>query len=483
MELTFKTKNEKQLIASEYWIDNVTEQILYGGSKGGGKSFLGCTLIFGDALIYPGTHYYIARKELNDLRKYTIPSIHEVFRKWGLDIEKYAPFNGQDNVFNLHNGSKVYLIACNIIPSDPMFERFGSMQMTRGWIEEAGEVMEAAQANLWLATGRWRNDEYKLKKKQLLTANPKKGFLKRDFVDPWKKNQLPQNRRFVQAFALDNLYLPQDYIETLKNEKDPIRRQRLWLGDWDYDEDKDSLINFEALTDAFSNTIIKDTQTYLTVDVARFGKDTTVFVFWDGLEIYKIEKYHKSDTEKTKQMIKDFASAYKIPYSNILIDEDGVGGGVVDGLFGVKGFVANSSPIPTASQIRSRENKTEHDYVPKTNFANLKSQCGYKLAELINERKIAFKVDQYRDIIIEEISAVLRQKDVDSDNKLALKPKDDVKADIGRSPDIADAIIFRMFFELVKDSSGDSKQSEIVVVTQKNNFLRNKNRIGNNSSK
>ena len=32
-------------------------------------------LIFGDAFLYPGTHYFISRKHLNDLRKYTIPSI------------------------------------------------------------------------------------------------------------------------------------------------------------------------------------------------------------------------------------------------------------------------------------------------------------------------------------------------------------------------------------------------------------------------
>lgn len=135
MELAFKTKNPKQLLASQYWIDDITEEILYGGGKGGGKSYLGVSLIFGDALIYPETHYFIARQELTDLRKFTIPTIHEVFKNWGLKIDDYATFNGQDNVFTLYNGSKVYLLPCKEIPSDPMYERFGSMQMTRGMIE------------------------------------------------------------------------------------------------------------------------------------------------------------------------------------------------------------------------------------------------------------------------------------------------------------------------------------------------------------
>jgi hypothetical protein len=482
MEIQFKTKNPKQIEAAEYWIDDTTEELLYGGAKGGGKSYIGCSLIFGDALIYPGTHYFIARKELNDLRKYTIPSVHEVFRNWGLDIEKYAPFNGQDNIFHLHNGSKVYLISCSIVPSDPLFERFGSMQMTRGWIEEAGEVAEAAKSNLWLSIGRWRNEEYKLKKKLLLTANPKKGYLKRDYVDPWKKGELPLKKKFVQALPTDNKYLSADYLETLKNEKDVVRRQRLWLGDWDYDEDKNSLINFESLIDAFTNTIDKTGEKYLVIDVARMGQDSTVFSFWDGLEMYRIERYQKQDTEKTKQMARDFATAEQIPYSNIMVDEDGIGGAVVDGMFGVKGFVANSTPLPTASQIRGRHASVEHDLIPKTNFRNLKSQCAFKLAELINEHKIAFQTQQYRDIIIEELSAILRHKDIDTDGKLQVKPKDEVKQDIGRSPDVGDTILMRAWFELRKEALDEDPGYSIVLATQHNAFARNKRNMDKNSS-
>ena len=131
MKIQFKTKNLKQIEAARHWIDDLTEQILYGGAKGGGKTTLGCSLIFGDALLYPETHYFIARAELNDLRKFTLPSIYEIFQIWGLKFEEHGSFNGQDNCFNFFNGSKVWLISCKEIPSDPLFERFGSMQMTR----------------------------------------------------------------------------------------------------------------------------------------------------------------------------------------------------------------------------------------------------------------------------------------------------------------------------------------------------------------
>lgn len=476
MELTFKTRNDKQLLAAEAWLDDSVDEILYGGAKGGGKSFLGASLIFGDALIYPETHYFIARKELNDLRKFTIPTVHEVFKKWDIEIDKYATYNGQDNCFNLHNGSKVFLIACAEQPSDPMFERFGSMQMTRGWIEEGGEVPEAAKANLYLSIGRWKNKEYNLKKKLLITANPKKGWMKRDFVDPFKSGTLPPSRRYIQAFATDNLYLPEDYLNSLRNERDTVRRQRLWEGNWDYDEDKDSLVSFDALTDAFSNTIVLDGQKYMTVDIARLGKDSTAIGIWEGLELYKIIKLQKQATPQTEQYIKDTASAEKIPFSNIIIDEGGVGGGVVDHLYGVKGYNGASVPFPTTTQIKEKNAKIDHFLVPKTTFANLRAQSGWKMAELINERKVHFEVVDYRDEIIEDLTSLLRDREVDGEGRKLLRKKEDIKQELDRSPDVGDMILMRAWFELRGIAGNNSPERVVALNRQQSQFDMNRGR-------
>jgi hypothetical protein len=483
MDIEFKTKNEKQIEAAQYWLDNETEQILYGGAKGGGKSFLGASLIFGDALIYPETNYFIARQELVDLTSHTIGTVHEVFRNWGLRFDDYCTYNGQSHIFNLKNGSKVHFMACKETPSDPFYERFGSMQMTRGWIEEGGEVTEAAKANLWLSIGRWKNQEYGLKKKMLITANPKKGWMKREFIDPWKGGFMPPTRKFIQAFATDNTYLPEDYVNTLRNEKDKVRRQRLFEGNWDYDEDQTSLISFDALSDSFTNTITKDNQRYLIIDVARLGKDSTVFSFWDGLELYRIEQHEKQSIETTKQQAKDYAAAERIPFSNIMVDEDGIGGAVVDGLVGVRGFVANSTPIPTAAEIRTRESKIKSDFTPKTNFANLKAQCAYKLAELINEHKIAFKVPGHREKIVEELTALLKAKSVDEDKKLQIRPKDEVKEELGRSPDIGDTLIYRVWFELKKEAISESPNQAALLSVQLNQFSINRANQAQHSTK
>ena len=49
--LQFDTKgNEKQKEVARLWLDDSVTDILYAGTKGAGKSYLGCSLIAGDAL-------------------------------------------------------------------------------------------------------------------------------------------------------------------------------------------------------------------------------------------------------------------------------------------------------------------------------------------------------------------------------------------------------------------------------------------------
>lgn len=488
-EIEFRSKNPKQIQAAGYWLDKTTEELLYGGAKYGGKSYLGVSLIFGDALIYPGTQYFIARHTLADLRKFTAGSIGERFQHIGLDINQYAPFNGQDNVYNLYNGSKVFLLECKELPSDSMFERFGSMQMTRGWIEEGGEIAEAAKANLALSIGRWKNDEYKLKKKLLITANPKKGWMKREFIIPFKEGELEEKKKYIQAFATDNIHGSKDYVEMLRNEKDKVRRQRLWQGSWDYDEDENSLVSYDALTDMFTNTIDEDEDKFLIVDVARLGKDKTAFSYWKGLHWEKTKKFEKQTTEKTEEAIRDEAAKEKIPYSNILIDEGGVGGGVVDHLPGTKGFVSNASPFPTRTEIIAKDMKHKiqdfpEEFIKKRNFANLKAQCGFKLAELINNHKIKVSDFENRDEIIEDVTALLKQKDHDKDRKLELVPKDEVKQEIARSPDLGDTGLMRMWFEVRKDAiNKDPAEEKAIVERLQSQFSRNKSRQHLNSTR
>jgi hypothetical protein len=83
------------------------------------------------------------------------------------------------------------------------------------------------------------------------------------------------------------------------------------------------------------------------------------------------------------------------------------------------------------------------------NFINLKSQCYYKLAEYINSNRISWLdiTIQDKEMLIQELEQV-KQKDVDKDGRKAVVPKERIKEFIGRSPDMSDAMMLRMFYEL-----------------------------------
>nr|WP_298659786.1 phage terminase large subunit [uncultured Flavobacterium sp.] len=432
MELLFDTHgNEKQKEAARYWIDSETSEIIYGGSKGSGKSYLGCKLIFADALIYPETHYFIARKALNDLRKFTIPSVHEVFADWKLGAEYYK-FNGQDNLFTLYNGSKVYLLEASYLPSDPLYYRFGSMQMTRGWIEEAGQLEEEAKNNLAASIGRWKNDIHGLSGKLLLTCNPAKNFLYKDYKAN-KEGRLANWKKFIQALPSDNKKLDSGYLENLNRTLSKSEKERLLYGNWEYDDDPATLCAYEKILELFSNRFdsLKGDK-FITADIARFGSDKIVIGLWDGYTV-TITSLEKMGIDQTAKEIEKIRVANNIPLSNVVVDEDGVGGGVKD-IIKCKGFVNNSRALDDE------------------NYENLQAQCAFKLAERINKNGIHIVSQDVKqnELIIEELEQ-LKQKNVDSDGKKGIVGKGQVKAIIGRSPDYRDMLLMREWFNLGKN--------------------------------
>jgi hypothetical protein len=134
------------------------------------------------------------------------------------------------------------------------------------------------------------------------------------------------------------------------------------------------------------------------------------------------------------EIIKKYQQENQVPTSQIVVDEDGVGGGVVD-ILRCKGFVNNSSPLENPITKK------------KENFDNLKSQCYFKLSEFINDSKLYINADgKQKQLIIEELEQV-KQKSIDNDTKKGIIPKDKVKSLIGRSPDFSDCLAMRMIFE------------------------------------
>lgn len=433
-KITLKPTN-KQYEAYQALSNPEVDTVFFGGSAGGGKSWLICESRLVRAYLYPGYRSFIAREELKRLMQSTYVTWTKVCKYHNIPQDDWK-LNGQYNYIEFKNGSRIDLLDVKMIPSDPMYERFGSLEYTDGALEEAGEINYLAYDVLKSRVGRHMNKEYNVKPTILITGNPKKNWTYTEFYKPFSKDVLPPNIRFIQALYYDNPHTSEEYGKQLALIKDRVMKERLMYGNWDYADDDNALIKHDAVTDLYTNTIIPSENLYFVADIARMGSDKSVFTYWKGFHCYKVETFTKQGIDIISDKIKEALRIERIPYSHAIVDEDGIGGGVVDNVRGIKGFMANRTPFP--NRLTGKPD----------NYRNLKSQCAYLLADFVNDHKI--KVDCEADVeeMLNEELATLKRKDPDREGKLEIEPKEKQKEMLGRSPDYADTMIMRMYFEL-----------------------------------
>ena len=428
----------KQFEALQLLEDSETTELLYGGAAGGGKTYFGCAWIIISALRYPGTRYLVGRAVLKALKQSTLLTFFEICKEWGLKQNVHYKYNSIDNVIKFFNGSEVYLKDLAQYPSDPEYDSLGSTEYTYSFIDEASQVPLKAYM-IVKSRQRYKLDEYGLLPRTLVATNPAKNFLYSEFYKPSIEKTLPKYRKFLPSLVTDNPFISKHYIENLKK-LDKNSKERLLYGNWDYDDDPSKIFDFDALQNMFKKAEEPDDEYYLTVDLARMGGDRIVLVLWKGFYIKKIFSYVKQKIDVTEDKILEIKNKYNISNDNIIVDEDGMGGGTVDRLE-IQGFVNNSRAI---------DNSFKHED-PQANYANLKAQCYFYLAKYVNEGKIGTynMPSDFKETIIEELDRT-RHHDHDKDGKLKVTPKQDIKELIGRSPDFADAIMFRMYFVLTE---------------------------------
>ena len=423
----------KQKEALTYLRDQVTKYLLYGGAAGGGKSYLACMWLVGMAYKYADTRWFVGREELKRLRESTLITMHRLLKDWKIPREDFK-YNGADNFFEFYNGSRISLLDLRFLPSDPMFERYGSVEYTGGAIDEGGETNFGAFDVLKTRVGRYNNQKYNILGKILVTANPKKNWLYKTFYLPHKQGILTPEYRFIKAFATENPFLEKGYIDNLDSITDKITKERLKYGNWEYEDSENALINYDRILDVFLNEHVKAGKKYITADIARFGKDKTVIGLWNGWRLERIIVLEKSSVPECIKMIRQLASVNGIPMSQVVVDEEGIGGGVVDGL-SCKGFVNNSKPI----EVKGKQ----------CNYNHLKSQCSFMVADIINDAGLYVATNEEAEkTMIEEELEQIKSDTLDSDGKMAIIKKEKVKDLLGRSPDYSDMMIMRYYFEL-----------------------------------
>lgn len=233
--------------------------------------------------------------------------------------------------------------------------------------------------------------------------------------------------------------------------QDESTRKALLDKNRNYSSNEDDIFNPAKLRDLESNFVDWGNK-YITVDVAWFGKDLAVIKVWDWLRCRKIRIYSKSAPEELINGIEKEREEYKVSSSNVLYDNDWLWRWLAGrNYIGFKWW-------DTASKVDG----------DKEMYANLKTQLYFHLADKVNQNLISYKdceiiVDGVKtdtiliwskrtkviDLLIYDLRAIKRAK-TDNEFKKHINPKSEQKNILGRSPDLWDTAMMRMYFEINK---------------------------------
>ena len=425
----------KQKILWEAFINPQITEILYGWWARWWKSRWVWEIISFTCITIPGIVRLVWRREWDDLRKTTLNTILKVLNSKGMKEGREYKLNMQTKELHFYNGSKLYFVPLKDIPSDSEFNRLWGYEITYWYVDEAQEVNRKA-INIILSRCTEKVKEYNLKGKVIMTCNPMKCHLYNDFIRPQSEWTLSKDRIFIPALYKDNPFIDHKKYEEGLMRADKITKERLLYGNREYDEDPTKLYEYDDICDLFSNSW-EGWEKYITVDIARLWNDKTVVILREGF-IWRVFSFTKNRTTETSNIIRWLQEQYWVKNSHTICDEDWVGWWVVDQL-GCKWFVNNSSPILSEEEKAIR------------NYKNLKDQCYFELENIISSWKMKLIVtnDNDKETIIEELD-VIKQKNPDKEWKLQIITKEEIKKLINRSPDFADSIAMRMWFELNK---------------------------------
>lgn len=420
---------------------------LYGGAMGGGKT--GAIINEGSQLNldYPGNFGLLMRKTWPSFRDTVLPQLEKF-----VDLRLIADWNRSEHIITYKNGSRTRYGGLGYKPND--WEKFMSGEY--GWIalEQAEQFtllefqMLATRLRLMLP-----GIEYFF----LLSCNPNVGWIKEVFIESNLEDHI-----FIPALPEDNKEnLPPGYIERMEKVLTPTQRKALLKGDWSAVGAPDDVYEYQKIETAMKRALDPGLPVEIGVDVARKGDDESTIILREGLRIRIHSKARGHDTMRTTGEIwrccrekilpkwKDAISEIKIK-----VDADGLGAGVVDRL---RELQREKEQLYTAMVLKmvSKERRAElekegyklkikiveiHGSAKPRNparFKNLRAEIHWGMRELLED------LDLPND---RELAAQLMaiKYDQDSANRILIIPKEEIKKKLGRSPDLAEGVIYAL---------------------------------------
>lgn len=441
--------SRKQTRAWKLLNDKKTLYIGYGGGAFSGKTYLGCHYLVYMASTYPGTAWGLARRELVTLKKTTLVTLFKVLKETGHKLDEHFTYNQSLNFIKFHNAveadkekgiegnecSIIYLIDTAYAPSDPNYDRFGGFELTGCVVDESAESDRKAIDILFTRLGRCLNIRYGITKKMLECFNSSKAHVYDRYYLPWKEGREPEHKKFILAKPTDNPAPEVEaYVADIRLTADKTTIERLIEANFDYEISPLSLLpNYDSICNAFTNSFIKPTgKRYMSGDIAYLGADTFVITIRDGWVIEKVITIDKIDETAIGNKLIQLAEEYKIPYSNIVYDADGL-----------RRFTANSLKKLTAAKPFNNAAAPIKD----KKYANIKTECAFILKGLIESGQIYIMDQEFRKQIMNDLEQ-MRLSPAEDEGRIALEKKSEHKKRTGVSPGYFDSLVMQCLFEL-----------------------------------
>ena len=180
----------------------------------------------------------------------------------------------------------------------------------------------------------------------------------------------------------------------------------------------DVMVPLRAATEAVKRSLEAEGPVVVACDVARFGLDKTVVVRRQGPVARTVWKAHGKDTMKVAGFLRAYCERENV--DSLVVDDTGVGGGVVDRLR--EAGLGRTRLVPFIGGAKPRD---------PTHFANLLAETWWAMRKSYLEGEIDTEAD---DALIGQVSS--RRYEVPPNGRIRLESKDKMN----RSPDEADAL-------------------------------------------
>lgn len=204
--------------------------VMFGGARGGGKSWAVRVKAVMLCLQYPGIICCIVRKTYPELRENHIKQLRQMLRCGAKD--QFASYNDAEKKITFPNGSTILF---KYLDTDSDEGRFQGLEVDVLFIDEATQQAEQ-RWDILRACVRGVND---YPKRIYLTCNPGgegHGWVKRIWIDKnYKDTERPEEYSFIQSLVTDNAALMREQPEYLDQLKSlPPKQREAWLyGNWD----------------------------------------------------------------------------------------------------------------------------------------------------------------------------------------------------------------------------------------------------------